>query len=43
MYERGTGNQDSLRETGEAQGERRVYDLLAPTLPQTGCTAKVPP
>ena len=42
-HERGTGNQDCLREAGEAQGQRRVYDLLAPPLPQAGCTAKVPP
>ena len=39
---RGTGNQDCLQEVGKAHGERRVYDLLAPSLLQAGCTAKVP-
>ena len=42
-HERETENQDCLQEAGEAQGQRRVYDLLAPTLPQAGCAAEVPP
>ena len=34
---------EAAKEELETQSQRRVYDLLAPTLPQTGCTAKVPP
>lgn len=37
-----TGNPDSLRETGKAQNQRRVYALLAPPLPQVRRTAEVP-
>ena len=32
-----------LRKAGEAQGQCRVYDLLAPSLPQAGRAAEKPP
>ena len=40
--EREIGNENRLREAGKTQDQRRVYDVLAPPLPQVRRSAEVP-